>query len=167
MKMRKSILLGLILVLVVASTITLCIRGPEVGPEKPKIVDISHSWGRVTATSTEVKSKAVVYNPNNFPIWFKRIDYTINMNDIPMGVGRSEERVELAPNANTTVYFETTLDNTKLSQWWVTHISNGEKTIAKVKGNVIFDLRVTEVQIPFEQQTEVKTHILEEMRRTL
>jgi LEA14-like dessication related protein len=129
-------------------------------PQIPQITGMTHSWGRVTIESTEILTKATVHNPNNFPIYFTKVEYTIYMNNIKMGQGSSEEDVIIRANSDKTIDLTTVIDNTKLAEWWVSHINNGEKTVFKLDGYIYFDLKVTTFKYHFELTQEFQTNIL-------
>jgi len=56
---------------------------PTIG--KPEVREISHEWGKVTTSTTEIITKVVVYNPNLVPIPLKDILTEIYMNNVKNG----------------------------------------------------------------------------------
>jgi len=157
--MKKFLIVGLILCAAIIAGIYFFpfSRGT---PQKPQIIDITHTWGKVTIESTEIWTKVTVHNPNNFPIYFTKIEYTIYMNDVLMGAGSSEEDIIIRANSDKTIHLTTVIDNSKLAEWWVSHINNGEKTTFKFDGYVYFDLKITTFKYHIELEREIQTDIL-------
>jgi LEA14-like dessication related protein len=128
--------------------------------QTPELREISNTWGDISRKSTEINTKVVVYNPNSFSVPIKRIEYEIYMNDIRMAKGQSQENIVIKENNETTIRLRTVLNNMLLPRWWASHINNGEVTEVRLKGNVVFDLKVREFAYPFEETQEIDTDIL-------
>jgi LEA14-like dessication related protein len=86
----------------------------------------------------------LVYNPNPVPIPIKKIQVDVYMNGIKMGEGKNIGRQSSKPNGDTTIKLSTKIDNTKIPEWWVSHLKNGEITEFSLKGKIVFDLKITE-----------------------
>ncbi|WP_048148987.1 LEA type 2 family protein [Palaeococcus ferrophilus] len=165
--MRKLLAVGVLMLLVV-SLASGCIGsgnvkekiGEKVETLKPQILSVSHRWGEITPTTSEVITEIVVSNPNSIPIPIKNISVHLYMNGVDMGAGKNVGPASLQPKANTTIVLLTKIDNTKIPKWWVSHLRNGEKTDVLLKGSITFDLKVTDFEWPFEQRSTVKTDIL-------
>jgi len=132
-----------------------CIQ--EVG--KPEIRGISHKWGNVTSSTTEIITTIKVYNPNPIPLPLKDILTEVYMNHIKMGEG-SALKSEIKANSESEIILSTKIENSKIPEWWVTHIKNGEKSTMNVKGYIVFDLKVTEFKYPIELSNSIETNIL-------
>jgi LEA14-like dessication related protein len=91
MKIPRSDLKGttvLLIAIVLASALLLgCTQqgSPTIG--KPEIREITHEWGAVTSSTTEIITKVKVYNPNPISLPLKDVLTEIYMNDIKMGEG--------------------------------------------------------------------------------
>jgi len=151
---RKFIIFGLILVLI----FTGCAGEMKLG--KPEIKSISHRWGTVTQSTSEILTDIVVYNPNPIPIPIKGIQVDIFMNNVKFGEGENIGSAEIKANGETTIRLSTKIDNKKIPDWWVSHLKNSETTQISLKGNVIFDLKITEFKWPFEQSSALQTDLL-------
>jgi len=132
-----------------------CIQ--EVG--KPEIRGISHRWGNITSSTTEVITTIKVYNPNPIPLPLKDILTEIYMNNIKMGEG-SALKAEIKAKSESEIILSTKLENSKIPEWWVTHIKNGEKSTMNIKGYLVFDLKITEFKYPIELSNSIETNIL-------
>ena len=83
------------------------------------------------------------------------------MNDVRLGSGHSVGEASLPPHGEHTITLSTELKNDKIPQWWVTHIRRGENTDIKIKGNIVFDLKLAEYRYPIERTLSgVRTNIL-------
>ncbi|WP_290902363.1 LEA type 2 family protein [Ferroglobus sp.] len=130
------------------------------GLGKPEVLSYKSEWGEITESYSEIITKMDVKNPNPFSIPLKAIDLTLYINNIELGKGRSIGDATLKPNAITTITISTKIDNSKIPEWWVSHIKNGEVSELLLKGNLIFNLIITEFKFPFEERDEIRTDIL-------
>ncbi|WP_435062783.1 LEA type 2 family protein [Halobaculum sp. EA56] len=94
----------------------------------PSVVGVENRFGEVTNETTVVESDLTVNNPN--PIGVRlggvTVEYGVAMNGIAMANG-TKEGVDVG-TGNTSIPFETRLDNSKIPAWWVSHVNNGEHT---------------------------------------
>ena len=128
--------------------------------KKPEIKLISHKWGEITYSTTEIITEVTLYNPNAVPIPIENALVEVYMNNIKMGEGSSTIG-EIKANSESKIVISTKFENTKLPEWWVSHIKNGETSTMRLKGILTFDLKVTKVQFPIELSSPIKTGILE------
>ena len=126
---------------------------------EPEIREVSYEWGEVTPSRTEIITKVKVYNPNPIHLPLKNVLSEVYMGDIKMGEG-SALKAGIRANSESTVVITTKLDNTKIPQWWVSHIRNNEKSTIKVTATLVFDLKVTDFNYPFEFSKPIETNIL-------
>ncbi len=152
--MRKNI--STLLILFFSSILILCAQ-PSLG--KPEIRKVTNYWGVVTSDKTEIITDVLVYNPNPIPLPVKDVLTEIYMNDIKMGSGHAL-KAEIKPSSESDIIISTKIDNSKIPEWWVSHIKNNERTMMKIKGYIIFDLKITEFKYPIEIKKEIKTDIL-------
>lgn len=146
-------------IIVTLLAVTLLGCAEQAGLGQPQIKGTTNQWGEVTSSTTEVITKVGVYNPNPVPLPLKNVLTTINMNDIKMGEG-SAVKSEIEANSNSTIVISTDIKNDRISEWWVSHIKNNEESSMSMKGDLVFDLKVTEFEYPIEKTKQVKTDIL-------
>ncbi|EHR79389.1 hypothetical protein OCC_07978 [Thermococcus litoralis DSM 5473] len=127
--------------------------------EKPEIKLIKHKWREITHSTTEIITEITIYNPNAVPIPIENALVEVYMNDIKLGAGSSTIG-EIKAKSESTIVISTKFDNSKIPEWWVSHIKNGEKSIMRIKGFLTFNLKVTKVQFPIEFSSPLKTSIL-------
>jgi LEA14-like dessication related protein len=121
------------------------------------------SWGTATRNETPLRFAGTVHNPNDAPIQFSKIGYEVSMNDVTVAEGTTEDGIEIAANSTDTIRVDSTLDNRKLDEWWVSHLNRGEETNLNVS---VFAVVETDdgdrrVPLPFlSQQVVFETDIL-------
>ena len=153
--MKKFLLVALL----IATLLLGCAQEGKPTIGKPEIRGITNEWGKVTSSTTEIVTNIKVYNPNPVSIPLKDVLTEIYMNDIKMGQG-SALKAEIKANSESSIIISTKLENDKILQWWIEHIKNNEESTMKLKGNLIFDLKVTEFEFPIELSNPIKTNIL-------
>lgn len=146
-------------IIVILLSISLLGCAEQAGLGKPQIKGSTNQWGEVTDSTTEVITKVDVYNPNPVPLPLKNVLTTIYMNDIMMGNG-SAVKSEIDTNSNSTIVISTDIQNDRISEWWISHIKNDEESSMVMKGDLVFDLKVTEFKYPIEKTRQVNTDIL-------
>lgn len=125
-----------------------------------EVRDIKLRWGNVNLNKTQVVVEAKVVNECNVPIVLRGISYDIFMNDVKMGSGKVQKVVTVPPKSVKNIEFSMYIKNSKIPDWWITHIKNGEKT--KVKINMGLDIyAVREIFLPLNYTYTVRTNILE------
>ncbi len=125
-----------------------------------EVRDIKLRWGNVNLNKTQVVVEAKVVNECNVPIVLRSISYDVFMNDVKMGSGKVQKVVTVPPKSVKNIEFSMYIKNSKIPDWWVTHIKNGEKT--KVKINMGLDIyAVREIFLPLNYTYTVRTNILE------
>jgi LEA14-like dessication related protein len=103
------------------------------------IEGFSNRWGRATEESTVIKTEVRVKNDNDIPIYTRRISFAMEMNNITMVAGESQDRILLRPRDVTKVSVESTMDNTRIPEWWASHIKNGEKTYVEINVEITLE----------------------------
>jgi len=130
---KKALVIGVIIIAVLAAG-AYYIAFPEGELALPEIKSVTHEWGVVNATTTEIISHVVIYNPSGLSATIESLTYTIYVNNITMAIGHVEGPVNIPAKGEATITLSTYIDNTKLPTWWASHIRNGERSIIRVKG---------------------------------
>jgi LEA14-like dessication related protein len=147
--------------LVVSSTVVGgAIAGGVVEVGRPSVDQVTTEWGTVDADETEIEATVEVNNPN--PVGVPAIlgvEYTLNMNDVTVAEG-TKEGVGVSSGSND-IDFEAEIDNDEVSDWWVSHVNNGEKTSVDISATVNspvyskqFDVKSQTVQTDFLSNLE-------------
>ncbi|WP_135824691.1 LEA type 2 family protein [Halorussus ruber] len=121
------------------------------------------SWGHATEDETPLRFAGTVHNPNSAPITFSKIGYEVSMNDVTVAEGTTEGGVEISANSTDTIRINSTLDNGKLDEWWVSHLNRGERTDLNVSVFAVVEGEegTQRVPLPFlSQRVAFETDIL-------
>ncbi|MFC6765653.1 LEA type 2 family protein [Natrinema soli] len=92
------------------------------------VVDETNAaWGNATANRTPIDASATVTNPTPLPVPITEIRYTVQLNGVVVGEGTAAaERTVLEPDGTQTLEATAAIDNSRLNEWWVTHLRNDE-----------------------------------------
>jgi LEA14-like dessication related protein len=121
------------------------------------------SWGTATRNETPLRFAGTVHNPNGVPIQFSKIGYEVSMNDVTVAEGTTEDGIEIAANSTDSVRVNSTLDNRKLDEWWVSHLNRGEVTNLNVSVFAVMETDDGDRRIPLpflSQRVAFETDIL-------
>lgn len=157
--MRSKFNLNWKFIIVILLAFTLLGCAEQAGLGKPQIKGTTNEWGESTSSTTEIITKVDVYNPNPVPLPLKNVLTQVYMNDVKMGEG-SAVKSQIDADSNSTILISTDIQNEKIPEWWVTHIENDEVSTMSMKGDMVFDLKVTEFEYPIEKTRKVKTDVL-------
>ncbi|MFB6205497.1 MAG: LEA type 2 family protein [Haloglomus sp.] len=126
---------GIVALAAVGGGAALYFTGGDLSYQQPVLRSLQTEFGNVTEETTDVETRAVVYNPNNqsFP-GAATLDYRIYMNTVQVADG-SAGGIGLQPGRNV-VNFTAQLNNADIPAWWVTHINNGERTVVSTRASV-------------------------------
>ncbi|MFB6202924.1 MAG: LEA type 2 family protein [Candidatus Nanohaloarchaea archaeon] len=86
-------------------------------------------WSNVSNDSVEIVTSAWVHNPNPIGLSLSglKASYTVNMNGVEVASG-SKTGLSIPANRNTTIEIRTGIEIEKMSEWWASHVRQGEKT---------------------------------------
>jgi len=87
-------------------------------------------WGKVTPAKTEIKHTLTIHNFGWFPAptIITDVDYELTLNGTRMTKGSMGLPLGLWPGQRRSTTCTSKIDNRNIIKWWVSHISNGEKT---------------------------------------
>ena len=133
----------------------------RIGPVELTLKSLTSSWGKITPEEIEINHKAVIYNPNPYPIPITKLEYEIYMNNIRMGGGTTYNPVILGAEKDTVILFTTVLDDSLLDEWWISHIKNGEKTRITIEIYSVIEIHNVTYKIKiYEIEQNITTNIL-------
>ncbi|WP_256403532.1 LEA type 2 family protein [Halorubrum salinum] len=124
----------------------------------PSVAAVDNSFGEVTNETSEIETNLTVSNPNPVGISLDSlaVDYTVSMNDIEMARG-GREGVRVG-TGNSTMAFDTSLQNDDIPAWWVAHVRDGERTTVRIDATATSGILGRGVD--FSQTREVETDLL-------
>jgi LEA14-like dessication related protein len=132
-------------------------REPAVQDPVLYLNSTSGSWAEITEEETTIDMAFTVYNPKSYPISVSEVGYDISMNNVSVGEGQTSQSYTLPPGETTTIETTTVIDNTKLDEWWVSHLERGQVTTVAIDIYMRFDLSAVgagSVRIPFDTVTQ-------------
>ncbi len=125
----------------------------------PSVESVDNRFGDVDENATIVETDLLVHNPNPIGVQLgdTTINYTVYMNDVEMATG-GREGLSI-DRGNSTLAFETEMDNRAIPPWWVSHVDGGERTAVTIDATVETSL-LGERAFDFTQEREVETDII-------
>jgi len=106
--------------------------------------------GNATANRTPIDASATVTNPTPIPVPITEIRYTVQLNGIVVGAGTAAERTVLEPDSTQSLEATAAIDNSRLDEWWVTHLRNDEASNLTVDFDATLESGGVERTIPLE-----------------
>lgn len=92
-------------------------------------------WGHATAERTPIDASATVTNTLPVPLPITDVRYTVRMNGIVVGQGEAARQTLIPAGSTRTLEASAYIDNSRLDEWWVTHLRNNETTNLSVSFN--------------------------------
>ena len=115
--------------------------GPvRVGSTKP-------SWGEVNSNYSEILIETVVENENKYSIKITRFYSLVEMNGIRLSDEWQDVEYFLEPKSKKKLDFKIRLNNSRIVDWWVSHVKNGGKTNVKIELKAFLDVGGREVEL--------------------
>jgi len=101
----------------------------------PTVESTSYGWGAVTDETTEIETTVTVDNPNPVGVpGVVSVAYTARLNDVTLARGE-RSGVGFGPGRNT-ISLTAEMRNSKIADWWVTHVNGGEQSELTVDATV-------------------------------
>ncbi|WP_332898533.1 LEA type 2 family protein [Haladaptatus sp. CMSO5] len=118
----------------------------------PVVGGVENRFTGVSDTQTAIQTDLVVSNPNPISLQLggTSVEYDVAMNDVSIAYGK-KEGLDIE-QGNTTLQFDTRMDNEKIPAWWVTHIQNNETTNVNINAQVHSSLLGRTFNVPQSQQ---------------
>jgi LEA14-like dessication related protein len=113
-------------------------------------------WGDVSAAETPVVMEFVVYNPKPYPVTVTELGYDVTMGGVDMGEGATERTYVVEPGTTERLRATVVLDNSKLDEWWVSHLQSDQRSLLKVDFYARASVQDTSLRIPLNAFTYEK-----------
>ncbi len=97
-------------------------------------------WANVTRNRTVVHTELRVYNPKSFAVPVTGVTYDVGMNGVAVANGSTENLTAIPAKSHRNVTARVVIDNSKLDEWWVTHVERDQTTTVRVDYAVGLDL---------------------------
>ena len=107
------------------------------------------AWGTVNEDYTELLSTVTTYNDNPLiPLPILKSKSFFEMNNIRLAESTSNTQTLILAGSQETITYITKIDNSKLNEWWVSHIKNDESTSIHINIQSYFDAGFKEYDFP-------------------
>jgi LEA14-like dessication related protein len=105
------------------------VRSDETGQRLLTVHSTTAEWRNVSAEEATIHVEADLENENQLAsVTIKELDYIIDINNVTLADDRAPQSHTLDPGERRTVTFTLVLDNSKMAEWWPTHIRRGESS---------------------------------------
>ena len=106
---------------------TRTVSSEDTGPTILTVHSTSAEYTEVSAERASIVVRADLENENLFsPVTIRDVDYTVALNDVTLADRTAPAEHTLQPGERRTVEFTLVLDNSKMAEWWPTHVRNGQ-----------------------------------------
>ncbi|WP_226039587.1 LEA type 2 family protein [Natrinema sp. DC36] len=112
--------------------------------------DTNAAWGNATVNRTPIDASATVTNPTPIPVPLTEIRYTVQLNGIVVGRGTAAEQTVLEPDSTQPLEATAAINNSRLDEWWVTHLRNDETSNLTVDFDATLEYGGVERTVPLE-----------------
>lgn len=129
------------------------------GKEVFAFKEIIAERGKVDNQKTEILIKGKTINSAPVRIDVESLEYEIYFNEVLMGKGMVELNVILKSKESSEISIPAIIENSKIPQWWVSHIKNGEVTNVKVNGKLKVNMAGAIYTISFENSKAFTTNL--------
>lgn len=124
---------------------------------------VASEWGEATFERAPIHTEATVENQQDAEMEITDVRYTVTLNDVVLADGTDGETHTVAPGATDTVPLTMELDNSKMDEWWVTHVRNDERSEMDVTVVATVETPAGSETVPLEslgQSETVETDLL-------
>ena len=140
------------------------VRSDRTGRRVLTVHSTSAEWRDPTPEEATIVVEADIQNDNALSeVTIREVDYTVDLNSVRLADDRAPEEHTLAPGERRTVRFTLVLDNSKMEEWWPTHVRNGEESVLDrtVVATVESDGESERVELEFlSEEATVETDLL-------
>ncbi len=129
------------------------------GKEIFEIRNLKIKRGRVSNFITEISLYGEALNKGMIDLEIGRIDYRVLINGVEVGRGVDELNITLKPEEKRKFSATFLLDNTKIPDWWIKHVRNGERSTIEFKLTLHIRSDGLKAELHVEQATNFSTNI--------
>lgn len=89
-------------------------------------------WAEATPQIAPLDAQSTLRNEQPVPITIQEIQYTVSIGGVTLADGSQSDGTTIAPGERGTVDLRIDLDNSRMDEWWVSHVRNGEQSTLAV-----------------------------------
>lgn len=121
------------------------------------ITETEARFGAATAEQTPINGSVTATNELPIALPITEIQYTIRMNGIVVGQGTAAAQTVIPAESTETIETNATIDNSKLDEWWVTHLQNNETSQLSVDFTATVEYGGEEQRAPLDSVSYNRT----------
>ncbi|MFK7890162.1 MAG: LEA type 2 family protein [Granulosicoccus sp.] len=142
--------------------ITSCSSIPASRPEAPKVTIESVKLAKLGLKQQELDFKLNVFNPNEYALPVRQLEFTASHEDTPFATGTSSDAVKLIPGETIQMDVRVTTRLNKMFSRLLGAMADNESSL-KIKVSGFVKLDNWPVRIPFETDRTVDTPSLNDL----
>ena len=89
-------------------------------------------WGQATTQVAPLDAQSSLRNQQPGPITIQEIDYDVSIGDVTLANGSQPDGTTIGPGERGTIDLQIDLNNSRMDEWWVSHVRNGEQSTLAV-----------------------------------
>jgi len=93
------------------------------------VEETSAQWGEATAERAPIRVRMRIRNDQPTGATVRDINYTVELNDVTLADRESPETFTVGPGETKTVELTLELNNSRMADWWPTHVRRGEESV--------------------------------------
>lgn len=122
------------------------------------IHETSATWGHATEHHAPIDAQVTIENERSRAIEIRDITYTVTLNGVALADNRTvDEEYDIPPLATKTIEPTFVLNNTKMEEWWPTHVRNGETSQLRTEVYATVDTPLGSQRIELESFGQNRT----------
>jgi LEA14-like dessication related protein len=121
------------------------------------VTETDAEWGTATRERTPINGSVTATNALPVPLPVTEIQYTIRMNGIVVGQGTAAQQTVIPPGETRTLDTDAFIDNSKLDEWWVTHLRTNQTSQFSVDFTATVDYAGRQRRLPLDSVSYSRT----------
>ncbi|MFW6018395.1 MAG: LEA type 2 family protein, partial [Halapricum sp.] len=85
-------------------------------------------WGQATPQVAPLDVQSTLANEQPVPVTIQEIHYEVSIGGVTLAADSQSDGTTIAPGESEVVDLTVDLDNSRMDEWWVTHVRNGEQS---------------------------------------
>lgn len=123
------------------------------------------TWGEATADHAPVRIELTITNQQPTTMTVRDVEHVVAINDITLADDTVTESWTIAPYSTRTIELTVDLDNSRMADWWPTHVRNEERSVLHTEAKATIEVGGYTERIDIESlggDTPVETDLLGE-----
>jgi len=114
-------------------------------------------WGEATPQVAPLEAQSTLRNDQSVPITIQEIQYTVSIGGVPLANGSQPDGTTIGPDEHGTVDLRIGLNNSRMDEWWVSHVRNGEQSTLAVDVTATIEVNGETQKVPLSMFSTNKT----------